>query len=87
MPEVLFMKAELVYLHFSVCHVVSRLVPPFFSLANSLMLSASLERYKNTFSKVNCNKNILETENSFLREESIVQKKKNDNKKIKVGDL
>ena len=59
MPEVLVMKTELVYLHFSVCQVVSRLVTPSFSLANSLIsadvLSAAREGYKNTFSKVNIN--------------------------------
>ena len=50
-------------------------------MANSLIstdvLSAARERYKNTFSKVifniNCNKNKLESENIFLREESIVK--------------
>ena len=53
------MKTELVYLHFSVCHVMSRLVAPSFSLANSLIsadvLSAARERYTNTFSKVSFN--------------------------------
>ena len=70
----------MVYLHFSVCHVESRLVAPSFSLANSLIstdvLSAAREHYKNTFNKVSfdisCNKNRLETENIFLREEIIV---------------
>ena len=51
-----FIKTKLVYLHFSVCHVVSRLVAPSFSFANSLnsadVLSAVCERHKNTFSKV-----------------------------------
>ena len=51
-----FIKAERVYQHFSVCHVVSQLVAPSFSLANSLIsndvLSAARKRYKNTFGKV-----------------------------------
>ena len=51
-----FIKAELLYLHFSVCHVVSRPIAPSFSMANSLissdMLSTARERYKNTFAKV-----------------------------------
>ena len=59
--------------------MVSRLVAPSFSLANSLisadMLSAVHERCKNTFSKVSfnisCNKNRLETEKIFLREDLI----------------
>ena len=56
------------------------------------MLSTARERYKNTFTKVifniGCNRNRLETENTFLREESVVKKsRKNDNKKIRVGDL
>ena len=63
---------------------MSRLVVPSFSLANSLIsadvLSAVRERYTNTFSKVSfnisCNKNKLETENIFLREESIVKNQK-----------
>ena len=59
MPEVLLIKTELVYLHFSVCHVVSRLVAPSFSLANSLISAdVCLQRAKvtkNTFSKVNIN--------------------------------
>ena len=84
----LFIKTELVYLHFPVCQAVSRLVAPSFSLVRSLIsadvLSAARERYKNTFNKVSfnisCNKNRLETENIFLRKESIV-KNKNDNKK------
>ena len=83
-----FIKTELFYLHFSVCHVVSRPIAPSFSMANSLissdMLSTARERYKNTFTKVifniGCNRNRLETENTFLREESVV-KTKNDNKK------
>ena len=80
MPEVLVVETELVYLHFSVCHVMLPLVAPSFSLANSLIsadvLSAAHEQYTDTFSKVSfnisCNKNRLETENIFLREESIV---------------
>ena len=51
LPEALFIKKEVVYLHFSIRHVVSRLVAPSFSLANSLIsvdvLSAARERYKN----------------------------------------
>ena len=51
LPEVLFIKPELENQYFSVCHVVTRLVPPSFSLANSLisadMLSTARERYKN----------------------------------------
>ena len=50
------MKPKLVYLHFLVCHVVSRLIPPSFSMADSLtvadVLSTARERSKNTFSKV-----------------------------------
>ena len=61
---------------------MSRLVAPSLSLANSLiaadMLSAACERYKNTYIKVSfnisCNKNRLDTENVFLREESIAKK-------------
>ena len=67
--------------------MVSRLVVPSFSMANSLISADVLicplhacERYKNTFSKVifttSCNKNRLETENIFLREESIVKNQK-----------
>ena len=64
--------------------MVSRLVDASFSLANSFIsaevLSTARERYKNTFSKVSfnisCNKNRLETENIFLREESIVKNQK-----------
>ena len=56
LPEVLFIKTELLYLHFSVCHEVPWLVAPSFSMANSLIsadvLSTSRERYKNTFSKL-----------------------------------
>ena len=71
----------MLHLHFSVSHVVSQLVAPSFSMANSLisadMLFTACECYKNTFSKVifniNCNKNRLESENIFLREESIVK--------------
>ena len=88
MPEALFfIKTKLVYLHFLVCHVMSRLVSPSFSFANSLILavvlSVACESYTNTFSKVSfiisCDKNRLETENIFLQEESIVKKNKNDN--------
>ena len=76
-----FIRTELQNLHFSVCHVVSQLVTPSFSMADSLnsadVLSAGCERYKNTFSKVIfhicCNKNRLGVENIFLREESIVK--------------
>ena len=54
--EVLFIKTELLYLHFSVCHMVSRLVVPSISTANSLiladMLTTARERYKNTFCKM-----------------------------------
>ena len=52
--------------------MVSRLVAPSFSLANSLISTDVLQRAKvtkNTFSKVNinisCNKSRLETENIF----------------------
>ena len=63
---------------------MSRLIAPSFSLANSLisadMLSAVRERYTNTFSKVSlnisCYKKWFETENTFLREESIVKNQK-----------
>ena len=90
----LFVKTELQNLHFSVCHVVSRLVIPSFSMADSLIsadvLSTARERYKNTFSKVIfqicCNKNRLEAGNIFLREESIAKSQKRQ-KKIRVGDL
>ena len=84
LPKALFIKTELLYLHFSVCHVVSRLVVPPFSMANSLIsadvLSTAREHYKNTFSKIilnilSCNKNRLETENIFLRE-AIVKNQK-----------
>ena len=79
-----FIKTELLYLHFSVCRVVSRPLAPSFSMANSLissdMLSTSREPYKNTLTKVifniGCNRNRLETENTFLREESVVKKQK-----------
>ena len=94
MPEVLSIQTELEYLHFSVCHVMSQLVVAAFSLANSFIsadvLSAACECHKNTFSKVRFNISFdirLETENLFLREESIVKKLKNDNKKLRVGDL
>ena len=67
--------------------MVSRLVGPSISMANSLiladMLTTARERYKNTFSKIIFNvsysKNSLETENIFLHEESMA--KKNDNNK------
>ena len=59
------------------------------SLISADVLSAARERYTNTFSKaglvkrpcrkvsfnISCNRNRLETENIFLREESIVKKK------------
>ena len=53
----------------------------FILLANSSIsadvLPAARKRYKNTFSKVSfnisCNKNRLEAENIFLREESVVK--------------
>ena len=62
--------------------MVSRFVAPSFSLTNRLILddvlSAARERCKNTFSKasfnISCNKNRLENENIFLREESFVKK-------------
>ena len=87
MPEVLFIKTELVYLHFSVCHVVSRLIAPSFSLANSLISAdVCLQRAKvtkNTFSKVNinisCNKDRLETENIFSARRINCNKKKKHN--------
>ena len=60
------------------------------SLISADVLSTACERYKTTFCKVSfnisCNKNRFESENIFLREESIV-KNTNDNKKIRVGDL
>ena len=44
------------FFYFSVCHVVSRLVAPSFSLANSLIsadaLSAARERYKTLLVKL-----------------------------------
>ena len=69
---------------FSVCRVVSQPIAPSFSMANSLissdMLLTARERYKNTFTKVifniGCNKNRLQTENTFLREESVVKNQK-----------
>ena len=56
--------------------MVSWVVAPSFSFANSLILvdvlSAARKHYKNIFSKVSfnlsCNKTRLETENIFLRE-------------------
>ena len=61
-------------------------IAPSFSMANSLissdMLSTVRERYKNTLTKVTCifnigcNRNRLETENTFLREESVVRNQK-----------
>ena len=69
---------------FSVCCMVSQPIAPSFSMANSLilsdMLSTAREHYKNTFTKVifnmGCNKNGLETENTFLRKESVVKNQK-----------
>ena len=94
MPEVLFIKTELVYLHFSVS-LVTRLIAPSFSLANSLILadvlSAVHERYTNTLVlkagfDISYDKNSLETESIFLQEVLINCKKtKNDNKKIRIG--
>ena len=90
MPEVLFIKTELVYLHFSVS-LVTQLIAPSFSLANSLILadvlSAVHERYTNTLVlkagfDISYDKNSLETESIFLQEVLINCKKtKNDNKK------
>ena len=82
--EVLFIITELVYLRFSVCHVVSRLVAPSFSLVNSLisadLLSAEREGYKSTVSKVSfnkkCNKNRLESENIFCEKNQLQTTKK-----------
>ena len=79
-----FIRTELLYLHFSVCHMVTRPIAPPFSIANSLissdMLSTSPERYKNAFTRVifniGCNRNRLETENTFLREESVLKNQK-----------
>ena len=53
LPEVLFIITELVYLHFSVSHVESRIVAPSFSLANSFISAdvcqtAARGCYKNT---------------------------------------
>ena len=86
MPEVLFINLDISFL---VCHVVSRIVAPSISLANSLIsadvLSAAHEGYKNTFIKasfnVSFNKNRLETETIFLREESIIKNQKGTIKK------
>ena len=69
----------MLYLHFSVCHVVSRLVAPSFSMANSLIsteaLFAARERYKNTFSKVifniNCNKIDLKVKTFFCEKNQL----------------
>ena len=62
-PEVLFIKAELESQQFSVCHVVSRLVAPSFSLANSLIstdtLPAVRERYKNKTESIFCENQIV----------------------------
>ena len=63
---------------------MSRPIAPSFSMAISLissdMLATARERYKNTFTKVifniGCNKNRLETENTFLQEESAVKNQK-----------
>ena len=84
LPEVRFYKNRTAISTFSVCRLVSRPTAPSFSMANSLissdMLSAARERYKNTFNKVifntGCNKNGLESENTFLREESVVKNQK-----------
>ena len=50
------------------------------SLISSDMLSTARERYKKTFTKVifniGCNKNRVETENTFLREELVVKNQK-----------
>ena len=64
--------------------MVSRLVTPSFSMADSLIstdvLSTAGECYKNTFSKIisdtSGNKNRLEADNIFLREESIIKNRK-----------
>ena len=79
-----FIKTELLYLRFLVCHVLTRPIAPSFSIANSLIssdiLSTARGRYKNTFTKVifniGCNRNRLETENTFLREQSVVKNQK-----------
>ena len=59
---------------------MSWLVSCLFSLANSLILanvlSAMHDCYTNSFSRVSCNKNRLETENIYLQEESIVKNQK-----------
>ena len=51
LPEVHFIKTELENCHFSVCHVVSQLDAPSFSVANSLIsanvLSVVRVRYEN----------------------------------------
>ena len=56
------MKTELVYLHFSVCHVLSRLVTPSF-LAKLILIEVAT-------------KTDLKTKTFFLREESTVKKQK-----------
>ena len=66
-----FIKTELLYLHFSVCHVVSRPIAPSFSMANSLISS---DTFTKVIFNIGCNRNRLETENTFLREESVVKK-------------
>ena len=84
LPEVCFYKNRTAISTFSVCRVVSRPIAPSFSMANSLissdMLSTARERYKKTFTKVifniGCNKNRVETENTFLREELVVKNQK-----------
>ena len=85
LPEALFFNKNRTGIStFSVCHVVSWFVAASFSLASSLIsadvLSAARKRYKNTFSKVSFNRsynqNRLETENVFLREESVVKNQK-----------
>ena len=84
-----FIRTELLYPYFSVCHMVTRPIAPPFSIANSLissdMLSTARKRYKNTFTRVifniGCNRNRLETENTFLREESVLKNQKTTIKK------
>ena len=54
--EYFFSFFEIILFAFSVCHMMSQLVAPSLSLANSLIsadvLSAVRKRYKNTFSKI-----------------------------------
>ena len=94
LPEVLFIKTELVYLHFLVCHVMSRLITPSFSLANSLIsadvLSAARERYKTLLVKlilVYIESKIDLKLKTFFCEKNRLQNTKNDNKKIRFDDL